>query len=199
MKKQDSFFSGWLAYTLKDPETILETIWEIARVDFTGLQGFSDDDENILEFTGIRIRKDPISSEGKDALKLLFEITDATKIQPEFLDLWDFLVANDYLYGKLSAAERKQLLASLTPSSLVNKKEDEDPVLEYGDKMVIDKIAFSWLDRGYTKSKESNFEEWISHEYPGEKISRDKVYKHLKELLRDGKIDKPGRFYVRKK
>jgi len=136
-------FGGWIAYSFKDPETILESIWRIARVDFTGLRGLSED-ENTLEFSGIRIRKKNYYPEDKGKngeLELIFEITDATEIQPEFLDLWDFLVANDILFGKLSNAERKMILASIASS---NKKENVTEGLSPEINAEEDKFLFPW-------------------------------------------------------
>ncbi len=127
MKKQTALHpkdGGWIATTFEDPETILNTIWKCARLNYTGLEGFLPSDENILEFSGIRIRKkvDWHDPQKKDT-ELLFEITDIKNIQPEFLELWDYLVANHKVFGKVTTKQRETILKSIPISSAVASKE----------------------------------------------------------------------------
>lgn len=152
MSKQG--FGGWIAYTFKDPETILDTIWALARVDFTGLRGFPNIDKEYLEFTGIRIRKKENDSfvEKRPETQLNFEITDATKIQPEFLDLWDYLIANKILYGKLSASERKMILASIASAGEKKLKAELDKAGQHHENNKAT-LSFPSADANNKKSK----------------------------------------------
>jgi hypothetical protein len=167
MKNNRFFWAGWIATTTKDPETILETIWDKARLDFTGLIGFSDGDKDRLKFTGIDIVKDHSPEIKNGQYKIKFEVNDVTKMQPEFLELWDYLVAFKLLDGKLSAAERKMILASIqyTTANKITKNKieitkrdnpkEEKTELIYPKKQTLSIQAMEILEDGYEKSGES--------------------------------------------
>jgi hypothetical protein len=203
MAKQ-SFFGGWTAKTFKETETILETIWDLARVDFTGLRGFPNSEMDCLEFTGIRIRKVVNTfTQTRPQTQLNFEITDATKIQPEFLDLWDFLIANKILNGKLSKSEREMILASIA-SSGGNKLETEadkpehKEADEYADKLT--EFCILWV-KAAEKIHRDKFDTWKEQEGPQSKfyepwMTRTVVYDHLRKvLLPKGAVEKRGRYF----
>ncbi|MFZ5910406.1 MAG: hypothetical protein ACOYYU_10360 [Chloroflexota bacterium] len=145
-------FGGWPAHTLEDPKKVLWTIWSAARMDYTGLRGFLDTTEDVLEFSGIRIRikDEPFSLEAGHTLAI--EITDKEKIQPEFLDLW--------LYFKTSPSA----------SRVFGGPGEEDRGFFSGDAAKLAELDFYvnlfYNERPIKRGMDYNRDEWLSQNAP---------------------------------
>lgn len=175
MKTYPPNFGGWLATTFKDPHELLETIWTIARFDYTGLKGWLTENETVLEFSGVRIRIDDDPFQFRDEHKLSLEITDGKEIQPEFFDLWEYLKANHMVHGGPDEEDIKYFNDS-------GKRWKELEQLDY------------WLDRFYARpaSPRTSATQWLEDEDAPPNITYKAIQRRARERENFGEII-PGR------
>jgi len=139
-----SSFGGWIAYTHEDPKKVLRTIWKIARVDYTGLKGYKNSDEEELRFWGITIRVDKDYLQNTFVHELNLEITDKEKIQPEFFDMWEYLVKSALVWGGPKSDDKEQFIDT--------RSEDEK---------VLEDFAEAWINRQYVRRKKYSMVDWM--------------------------------------
>jgi len=138
-----SSLGGWIAYTDKDPEEVLISIWRIARLDYTGLKGFPNGDQRELFFSGITIRiVDDYLQNTVHELRL--EITDPEKIQPEFFDMWQDLVKMSLVFQGPKPGDKKLF---------IDTRSEDEKVLEH--------FADMWNNRGKVRRKGYYVEDWL--------------------------------------
>lgn len=183
-----SNFGGWIGHTIKDPEKMLYAIWERARTRDCGFMP-SSPERGYLDFEGIRIEIDNEVTRSIDEfmgnaiyhkIRLLF-ISKNGRLHPGFFDLWFELVA-DGVVRDGPTQEDKQLFANRIDRKPIDKTilPDVSQVTSEWD-VKLEKLAFLWMNRGYTRKWGYNVEDWLD-EHNASDISGKQLQRKARQI-----------------